>query len=133
MTATEPAATEPATEPAAPNETGSDIAELAVALRTLTLAIDRIENGATGQSGTEFLAAAVSGCVRLVGLLAALAGVLRQLAQQLADAPAAGQPLAEVVLDLGSMRALLHRALLVAAPALADLRNLVSPTQRRQG
>lgn len=124
-----------------PDDNESGIVELAAALRTLIMAIDRIEAATCGQPDAEFLAAAVAGCVRLVGMLAALAGVLRGLAQKFADAPAAQQPtvrsadpreapirrpMTEIVLDLASVRSLLHHALLVAAPTLADLRDVGS-------
>lgn len=106
----------------------SCVDELAVATRALLRAIDKIENDTTPQTGLELLAQALCGCMRQAGLLAALAGALRTMAgnEQHAALLVGTGPLAlamgEITLDLDSMRSLLRRATLVAAPALADLR-----------
>jgi hypothetical protein len=111
--------------------------ELASASRALVAALDTIESAAARRPGVDVLAEAMPGCVRVTGLVAALAGRLGQLAEALADAPAAdprgpgppaGDMMADIAADLTTMRSLLHRATLVAAPTLADLRRV----QRRE-
>ena len=99
-------------------------AELTAVTRALAEAIDAIEETTMRRPDVERLASAVAGCVQLTGLLAALTGSLGELAQNLTTGPPA--PLMDVspdiVTDLAAMRSLLHRATLVAAPAVADLR-----------
>lgn len=106
--------------------------ELAAATRALLRALDKIENDTARQPSLELLAQALCGCMRPAGLLAALASALRTMADNAQHAaPLAGTgPLAtamgETALDLDSMRSLLRRATPVAAPALADLRQVTT-------
>ena len=105
--------------------------ELAAATRALTAALDTIEDAAIRRPDVRVLADAAPGCVRLAGLLATLAGSLGALAQTLVDGTPTEVPvtvvLADIAVDLATMRSLLHRATLVAAPALADLRQVPRP------
>jgi hypothetical protein len=114
---------------------GSEVRELASASRALVTALDTIEATAVRQPDLDLLAEAVPGCVRLSGLLAALAGCLSELAHGLADASqvrviddvagqSTGNALADIAVELDLMRTLLHRATLAAAPALAGLRRI---------
>jgi hypothetical protein len=113
---------------------GSEVRKLASVSRALVTALDTIEATAVRQPGVDLLAEAVPGCVRLSGLLAALAGCLSELAHGLADASqvvvvdvagrSTGNALADIAVELDLMRTLLHRATLAAAPALAGLRRI---------
>lgn len=106
-----------------PTTTDSCVDELATATGALLRALDRIENDTTRQPGPELLAQVLRGCTRQAALLAALAGSLRTIAGNAQTA--GGEPhtiaMDEIALDLDTMRSLLRRAILVAAPALADL------------
>lgn len=111
-----------------PTTADTCVDELAAATRALLRALDTIENDTTCQPSLPLLAEALCGCMRQAESLAALAGALRTMAGSARRAAllAGTGPLVtvmgEITLDLDSMRSLLRRATLVAAPALADLR-----------
>jgi hypothetical protein len=105
-----------------PSPRDADDAELTAVTRALAVAIDAIDDATVRRPDIERLASAVAGCVQLTGLLAALTGSLGALAQNLTDDVPSPEISREVVTDLAAMRSLLHRATLVAAPAVADLR-----------
>jgi hypothetical protein len=90
----------------------AEFGEVARALTAVAAGID-----AAPRPDLALMAGAVSGCVRVTGLLAALTGTLGEHAR---EPESVG--LLDVAADLATMRSLLHRATLVAAPAVADLR-----------
>lgn len=87
----------------------TEFAEVMRALSTVVADIERAH-----LPDLDMLATAVPGCVRVTGLLASLAATLGEHARE-SEHP-------DVAADLATMRSLLHRATLVAAPAIADLR-----------
>ncbi|HEX5113905.1 MAG TPA: hypothetical protein VFW65_01775 [Pseudonocardiaceae bacterium] len=128
--------------------TDSDVAvgsdRLTEVTRALAGAIDEIEALAARGPDIDLLARSVPTCIHLAGLLASLTGALGAVAEDItvclpgtvvdsvvgtvvssgvAPAPEPlGITLLDVAADLATMRSLLHRAALVAAPAVADLR-----------
>lgn len=115
----------PRTDQAAP----ADDTGLAAVAAALCSALDAVDDAALRHPDIDTLATTVPDCVRVAGLLAALTGSLDTLATTLADRvvtdnqdPAQAVALLDVSADLATMRSLLHRATLVAAPAVADLR-----------
>jgi uncharacterized protein (UPF0261 family) len=118
---------------------------LTAVTRALSGAIDEIEAlAADGGPDIDLLARSVPTCIQLAGLLATLTGELGSMAEEItvclpgtvvdsvvgtvvssgvAPAPEPlGITLLDVAADLATMRSLLHRAALVGAPAVADLR-----------
>jgi hypothetical protein len=109
----------------------SDVHELEITTEALITLLDHIGTTAHGQADVDLLVRAVPCCVEVAGLLAALAGRLGGLAASLADLSrhehaqeAAEETMADIAADLSSMRSLLHRVTLIAAPTLADLRRI---------
>jgi hypothetical protein len=109
--------------------------------QALAAAIDEIDAQAAAGPDIDLLARSVPICVHLAGLLAALTGSLGAVAEDItvclpgtvvdsvvgtvvesSAEPPLGMALLDVAADLATMRSLLHRAALVAAPAVADLR-----------
>lgn len=114
--------------PDLPEPRDSDDTDLSAATRALADALDAVEAATARRPDVALLSSAIPDCVRVAGMLAALTGSLGELANTLAEHAAAplvdptGTALLDVAADLATMRALLHRATLVAAPAVADLR-----------
>jgi hypothetical protein len=114
-----------------PGSVRTDVHELEIATEALITLLDHIETTADSQSDIDVLVQVMPCCVKVTGLLAALAERLAALAMSLVDMPA-GRPtqratedmMADIAADLSAMRSLLHRVTLVAAPALADLRQI---------
>lgn len=105
----------------------TDVHELEIATGALITLLDHVETTAGSRSDVDVLVQAVPCCVEVAGLLAALAGRLGALAMSLVDLssrPAAEEMMADIAADLSTMRSLLHRVTLVAAPTLADLRRI---------
>lgn len=114
----------------------SDIHELETATTALITLLDHIETTTDADADIDTLVQTVPCCVEVAGLLATLAGRLGTLAMSLVDMShgrhlhrAAEETMADVAADLSTMRSLLHRVTLVAAPTLTDLRSI--PAQRR--
>lgn len=114
-----------------PGPVRTGVHELEIATEALITLLDHIETTADNQSDIDMLVQVVPCCVEITGLLAALAGRLGALALSLVDMSggrsaqrAAEERMADIAADLGTMRSLLHRVTLVAAPALADLRQI---------
>ena len=126
MTVTGPIVRMPNQRDASPRD--DEDTDLSAAALALSAAVDAVEAATARRPDVELLINAIPGCVRAAGMLAALAGSLGELANTLAEDAAApvvdpsGTALLDVAADLATMRALLHRATLVAAPAIADLR-----------
>lgn len=106
-----------------------DVHELEVATDALITLLDHMETTAHGDADIDTLVQTVPCCVEVAGLLATLAGRLGALAMSLVDMShgrhihrAAEETMADVAADLSTMRSLLHRVTLVAAPTLTDLR-----------
>lgn len=114
---------------------------LTAVTRALAMAIDEIDALAAEGPDIDLLARSVPTCIHLAGLLAALTGSLGAVAEDITvclpgtvvdsvvgtviestPEPPLGIALLDVAADLATMRSLLHRAALVAAPAVADLR-----------
>ncbi|HEY1575272.1 MAG TPA: hypothetical protein VGG05_28340 [Pseudonocardiaceae bacterium] len=117
---------------------------LTAVTRALAGAIDEIEASAAKGPDIDLLARSVPTCIHLAGLLATLTGTLGSVAEGItvclpgtvvdsvvgtvvgSGVEPAPEPLGitllDVAADLATMRSLLHRAALVAAPAVADLR-----------
>jgi hypothetical protein len=111
----------------------TDVHELEIATEALTALLDHIETTADGGADVDTLAQTVPCCVRIAGLLAALAGRLGTLTTSLVDMSrgepaqrAAEETMADVAADLSTMRDLLHSVTLVAAPTLVDLRHITA-------
>lgn len=116
----------------------TDVHELETATEALVTVLDRLQPTEDNHPDADLLVQALPCCVEVAGLLAALAGCLGALATSLSDmsdgAPAqraADEMMADIAADLNTMRSLLHRATLVAAPTLADLRRLPTASVRR--
>jgi hypothetical protein len=114
-----------------PGSLRSGVHELEIATEALITLLDHVETTADSQSDVDMLVQVVPCCVEITGLLAALAGRLGGLAMSLVDMsggkptqPAAEDMMADIAADLSTMRSLLYRVTLVAAPALADLRQI---------
>jgi hypothetical protein len=113
---------------------------LTAVTRALSLAIDEIDTLAAEGPDIDLLARSIPTCIHIAGLLAALAGSLGAVAEDItvclpgtvvdsivgtvvdSSPEPLGTALLDVAADLATMRSLLHRAALVAAPAVADLR-----------
>lgn len=96
-------------------------AEFGAVVRALTAVAAGID--AAPRPDLDLLAGAVPGCVRVTGLLASLTGTLAEHARESEAVGLSSVGLLDVAADLATMRSLLHRATLVAAPAIADLRH----------
>lgn len=118
-----------------PASRSTDVHELEVVTDALVTALDNMDV-AESRRDADVLAEAVPCCVEAAGLLAAFAGRLGALALTLAREPSGATEgmMTDIAADLGTIRSLLHRVTLVAAPTLADLRRLPSVTghPRRQ-
>jgi hypothetical protein len=110
-----------------PASRSTDVHELEIATDALVTALDNMDD-AEKRRDADVLVAAVPCCVEVAGLLAALAGRLGALALTMAGEPsgATEEMMTDIAADLSTMRSLLHRVTLVAAPTLADLRRLPS-------
>lgn len=109
--------------------------ELEIAATALTTFLDHIVVTAEEPSDGDLLARAVPCCIQVAGLLAVLTGRLATLADALYKQPADGVGpaaglMGDISADLDTMRNLLHRATLVGAPALADLRRPAAGPQK---
>lgn len=120
--------------------TADTVDQLAAITRALAGAVDEIETVAAQRPDIDLLARSVPTCVHLAGLLASLIGSLGAVAEDItvclpgtvvdsvvgtvaeSSPEPLGMALLDVAADLATMRSLLHRAALVAAPAVADLR-----------
>lgn len=118
-----------------PTSVRTDVHEVEMATVALITLLDHIHTTAESEADVDTLVQAVPCCVEVASQLAALAGRLGTLATSLVDmssdmsggAPtqhAAEETMADVAADLRTMRSLLHRVTLVAAPTLEDLRHL---------
>lgn len=114
--------------------------QLTAVTQALAMAVDEIEALAADGPDIDLLARTVPTCIQLAGLLAALTGSLGAVAEDItvclpgtvvdtvvgtvveSTPEPLGIALLDVAADLATMRSLLHRATLVAAPAVADLR-----------
>lgn len=116
----------------------ADVRELETATEALIALLDHLETATDTEAGLDTLVQTVPCCVEVAGLLATLAGRLGTLARSLVDMShgrsvhrAAEETMADVAADLATMRSLLHRVTLVAAPTLTDLRRI--PANRTAG
>lgn len=114
-----------------PASARTDVHELEAATEALITLLDHIGTAADDEADVDMLVQTVPCCVEVAGLLAALAGRLGTLATSLVDMSrgepeqrAAEEMMADVAADLSTMRSLLHRVTLVAAPTLADPRHI---------
>jgi hypothetical protein len=114
-----------------PRSVRTDVHELETANQALITLTDHIEATTDSQSDVDTLVQVVPCCVEITDLLAVLTGRLGELAMSLVDLPGGGpttgvteEMMVDIAVDLETMRSLLYRATLVAAPALADLRRI---------
>ncbi|HEX3649598.1 MAG TPA: hypothetical protein VHV49_14325 [Pseudonocardiaceae bacterium] len=123
-----------------PNTDAGSVDRLTAVTRALAGAVDEIEALAADKPDIDLLARSVPTCIQLAGLLAALLGSLGSVAEDItvclpgtvvdsvvgtvveSSPEPLGMALLDVAADLATMRSLLHRAALVGAPAVADLR-----------
>lgn len=120
-----------------PGPVHADVHELEVATEALITLLDHVGTTADQPSDVDVLVHVVPCCVEVTGLLAALAGRLGTLATSLVDMSGGGprrlageEMMADIAADLSTMRSLLHRVTLVAAPTLADLRQIPAGARR---